>query len=252
MTLKNTLFRAAALGLLATTISTAHAAACVPTQPLIPAYFWSDMLWKTVGAKDGQARWIIANPESGPGAQKYTQYQSWITNARSNGHTVIGYIATGYGAKPIAQVLSEADKYAKWYGVTEFFLDEARADKAGVAYYTSLYNKLQARYPGANILNPGVLPQEAYFKIGTNQHIVIFEDEAKTWGARPQPSWLKNYANRSFVLALNASKADAQKVLTASAQAGYRGAYVTHDTLPNPWDSLPKYWAFSKQLTTCR
>ena len=48
---------------------------------------------------------------------------------------MLGYVPTGYGARPLADVLADVRRYLAWYGVDGIFFDEASSDAALLPYY---------------------------------------------------------------------------------------------------------------------
>jgi hypothetical protein len=51
-------------------------------------------------------------------------FQQVALRCRANGFKVLGYVDSAYAKIPIAQVLSEMDKYTAWFGVDGFFIDQ--------------------------------------------------------------------------------------------------------------------------------
>lgn len=219
---------------------------------IVPAYFYptASSPWNQLTAAAG-VEIAIMNPGSGPGGASDPSYASAVNKAKSSGVKVIGYVATTYGAKPIASVKSEIDKYFSWYAVDGIFIDEAEyraTETADIPYYQQIYSYIKSKNAAARVVtNPGTIPDERFVAGNIADMVVIFEgsyDQYKLWSA---PAWVANYPPQKFGhLVYQTSRANVDAARSANSE-GY--VYITDDTLPNPWDTLPPY--FSCMLTSC-
>jgi hypothetical protein len=98
----------------------------------IPAYFYptpstpSTDLWRIATNDTASAgRVIIMNPNNGPGTAVDSNYATDISFVHGRSALVIGYVFTSYGARPLADVKAEIDKYYSWYSVDGIFFDES-------------------------------------------------------------------------------------------------------------------------------
>ncbi|MEN9341988.1 MAG: hypothetical protein RIQ54_244 [Candidatus Parcubacteria bacterium] len=212
---------------------------------LIPSYFYPSNLWNTARSYKTANEIMIMNPASGPGASKDLNYEREIANTQAAGISVIGYVHTSYGTR-ITAAKADIDKYKSFYpAIKGIFIDEVPTAADKVAVYQDLYNYIQTKFPNAIVvMNPGTIPDERYMSIG-NSILMIFEGTFSTYNSWSSPAWAKNYpASRiSHLVYGTATEADMK---TASQLAFRRNAgylYVTSDVLPNPWDSLPSYFA---------
>ncbi|WP_051324584.1 spherulation-specific family 4 protein [Candidatus Solirubrobacter pratensis] len=197
---------------------------------LIPAYLPPAGI-ERLAAHRGNGSVLIVNPASGPGAAPDPAYARAVRAAQSAGWKVIGYVPTGYGARPAADVEADAERYAAWYHVDGIFLDEAAHTREHLAYYRSL----RAHIPGLLAINPGVPPDRGYEAAA--DVIVTYEGSLADARARLRPpSWLP--ADRAAYLVHGAPEREARALVEAH-RAGY--LYVTSGTLPDPWSALPRY-----------
>lgn len=212
---------------------------------LIPSYFYPSNLWNTARSYKTANEIMIMNPASGPGASKDLNYEREITNTQAAGISVIGYVHTSYGTR-ITAAKADIDKYKSFYPTIKgIFIDEVPTAADKVAVYQDLYNYIQTKFPNAIVvMNPGTVPDERYMTIG-NSILMIFEGTFSKYSSWVSPAWAKNYpASRiSHLVYGTVSDADMKTTsqLAFSRNAGY--LYVTSDVLPNPWDSLPSYFA---------
>ena len=93
---------------------------------IAPTYFYP-------GATDGWARVLTAaayvstvliNPDSGPGVQKLQDFATVTEQSQAAGMKVLGYVDSAYGARAVADVVSDMDAYSSWYKVDGFFIDD--------------------------------------------------------------------------------------------------------------------------------
>ena len=235
--------------LLATMLSRL-AAPAAPLGIMVPAYFYpsSGGYWN---ALDGAAARVplvaIMNPDSGPGASQDGAYVQALANLHQAGGTVTAYVHTSYGTRPLTEVESDIDLYLSFYAVDGFFIDEMTndGDTNHLDYYAAVYQYIKAK--GANYSvtgNPGSNTQETYLTRPTADSLMIFEDNGTNYTGFAPSSWVAKYPSGEFVHLPYA-------VTTATAMSNYTGLavsrnagwiYITDDTLPNPYDTLPSYW----------
>ncbi|EJD35617.1 hypothetical protein AURDEDRAFT_47624, partial [Auricularia subglabra TFB-10046 SS5] len=89
---------------------------------------------------------VIINPNSGPGGNRTFPDASYIAaisalNAYANVQT-IGYVASHWAARPVAEYQADVNTYAHWASHTGgniamhgIFVDEASTNTADIAYY---------------------------------------------------------------------------------------------------------------------
>lgn len=98
------------------------------------------------------------NPSSGPGSAKDSNIASWVAKLRSVGVIMIGYTYDNYGARSLASINADADKYHNWYGADGLFIDEV-TNKVGFeqhyrdvnAHAHSIGMKVTVGNPGTDV-----------------------------------------------------------------------------------------------------
>ncbi|MGI4789721.1 MAG: spherulation-specific family 4 protein [Janthinobacterium lividum] len=233
-----------ALGLLLTL------AACptmAQTQKMaIPSYFGPGALWTKLGAAAPRVGVAIINPNSGPGAALRPDYVTQVKATQARGVTVLGYIHTSYGKRPLAEIKSEIETYRRWYGVDGIFLDEVTNDDAGLPYYIQCRAAIRAGHPKAVvIINPGTPVTEGY--MAAADVVLTFEHDYASYLKRdPDAAWVAKYPAKRFWHLVYATPdiAAMHKAVALSKKRNAGWVYVTADDLPNPWDTLPEgaYW----------
>ena len=220
-------------------------------EALVPAYFdppvnpagWSSLA--TAAQKIPLS--VIMNPNSGPGAAQDASYVSAVQNVRLAGGHVLGYVSTGYGTRPMADVINDINLYIAWYPVDGIFLDEMSndANTSHYTYYQSIYDQIKTiNYNYRVIGNPGTNTQQSYLTLPTADALVVFEGKARAYNSFVPSAWVAGYNRQYFgnlVYSMtNSSQLSTYLNLAVSRNAGL--VYLTNDTGTNPWDTLPGYW----------
>lgn len=241
------MLRALATATLMTMAATsAHAA----LEIIVPAYFYpgNNSPWNAMtAAADDVPITAIMNPFNGPGNAKDNNYVAAVDAFRAAGGRVIGYIYSSYGARPLAQVTADIDKYRTWYGIDGIFVDEmANTGPAQrLDYYRSIYNYVKGVDPAWEVMgNPGTTTIEQYATWPTADRFMVFENVGANYPAYVPSAWNANYDDEKFVHLVHteASSTNMQAYLNLAVGRNTRGIYVTDDVMNNPWDTLPSYW----------
>ncbi len=151
---------------------------------LVPAYVPPDAILEL--ARAVRPGLIVINPASGPGPARQAAYGAAVRQVQAGGGRVLGYVPTGYGARDPAQVTADIDRYASWYGTDGIFLDEAAPASDRVPYYRALAAHVRAPGRRLDVLNPGTVPDRAYFDIA--DVVVTFEGSYAEYA--PPPDWV--------------------------------------------------------------
>lgn len=219
---------------------------CLST--LVPAYFYKPLPWTELAAGK-QPTVIIANTSNGPGTRPDAQYLAWINAARAAGHRVKGYVYSGFGQRAIPAVLADMATWTQFYGVSDFFIDEASATTADLPYYRELLTVATAAQSGRRfMLNPGMAPAIAYFGLLPDLEILVFENAWSTYNSASLPTMLDAVASQCWLMALSASATDMQQAAAVARNRRFAGFFATN--LPFT-TGLPTYWAQEAALAVC-
>lgn len=196
---------------------------------LVPAYVYPEQILGLV-ERGVLPRLLVINPASGPGAERDPAYARAVDAAGAGGTRVLGYVPTGWAARPRDAVEADIARYREWYGVDAIFLDEAASSEAALPYYRAL--RARADFV---VLNPGVVPARGYFDVA--DLIVTFEGPYSSYRGDASPEGID--AERVAHLVYETPREHA--VDPEAAAAGY--VYFTSGTLPHPWGTIPDYLA---------
>ena len=179
----------------------------------------------------------IINPNSGPGENKDSNYESGINDMRAAGIKVIGYTSTNFTIRDIGDVYSDIDQYKKWYELDGIFFDEMSNNAGDENYYSNTTSYANIQNFSYTVGNPGTSTLPSF--IGTVDNIIIYE-RAGVPNIFSFDEWISKYPEDNFsVLSYDVPTLDTDYVVEATNHVGY--LYLTNDVLNNPWDSLPPY-----------
>jgi Spherulation-specific family 4/PEP-CTERM motif len=266
--------RSVAFGIM-TFINTSAQAA--PLDIVVPAYFYpgfAGSAWDqlTAAASSGVRITAIANPGSGPGTAVNSDYVRAINNFRAAGGIVLGYVPSGYlgsqveptstcqpsnggSTYVISDIASCAARYNAFYQVDGIFVDEFGAPAAGASeasvqsFYTQLYDNLKSVNASWQIVgNPGTTINASFLRNGANggaDRLVTFENTLAAFPGAPQNPTLAAVSNASLINILYGVNDPAllDSLIAQIAARNVGGLFITNDTLPNPYDTLPPYFA---------
>jgi hypothetical protein len=254
--------------------------------PANPAgkYMWDNLI--NVAKIAGNRLNVILNPSSGPGGS--TIDPNYINpngpdpllELKNAGALVYGYVATGYGARNLAAVKADIDKYfnPSYYLNTGFqingiFLDEMSNDLADVGYYQAIRAHIKNKNNTAKIIgNPGTSSTEnptgqTQYTVtdyaNTADTLVTFENTGRDYRNNyTPPSWVDNFSADRFAHLIHSGPRLLGNInqqtptyvdLAKSRKAGM--IYITNDKLViankgtndeivtnDPWNTLVSYW----------
>lgn len=190
----------------------------------------------------------VINPEDGPGASLNADYVKGIAALLKAGVSVLGYVSTAYTVRSETAVNADIDSYRRWYPqMTGIFFDEQTNTPGGEDYYRRVVAYARSNAFTFTVGNPGTDTAPTY--VGTVDMILVYES-AGLPSARTMAGWHTGYDRHNFgIIPYGVSALDPAFLIQAKANVGY--IYVTGDTLPNPWDSVPSYFdALVAQLAT--
>jgi hypothetical protein len=224
----------------------AYSGASTPPAPrmIVPAYFDPPgHLWTKALTAPGQTI-LIANPDNGPGTSPDRAYERLTRNARATGHLLIGYVHTESGARPVADVERDIDRWSTFYDIHDIFFDEVSQSSAQLPYYRTITSYAQSHGATVTVLNPGTVPARGYFGLGSI--VVTFEDTYAAYRHPGFPRWLRREpaGEQANIVYAVPNAADARATLAAMRRRGVGVGYVTGSGQGNgnPYATLPSYY----------
>ena len=183
-----------------------NASAPAELSMLVPAYFYPD--------EEGMVKWerlfqtsailptvAIINPDNGVGQTPDPNYLQVTALAAEYPITLIGYVYTSYGQRPLQQVKSEIDRWIDFYpGLQGIFLDEQASGREKASYYRQLYQYVRTTLDLSLVVsNPGTICAEAYFTQRVADIICLYEGP-ETIDDVSFPTWTDQYPNVEVAL----------------------------------------------------
>jgi len=207
----------------------------VGVEMIIPLYFYDVNKFNEIAQYRNEI--VIINPDNGAGNSIDNNYKNLIDKLNNNQDLPIGYIYTKWGGRNIEEVKADIDKWIKFYSIKGFFVDETSTSKENLSYYKKLYDYIKSKGNYYIVLNPGAMPNSEYFDIADN--IIVFEDSVNNL---KEDVCIQN-PDKSSIIVYNVSEAQMENIIK---NHKCKGIYITDDTLPNPYDTLPGY--FDKEI----
>jgi chitodextrinase len=234
----------------------------------VPAYFVPGVFWPQLEQSAPYVGIAVANVENGPDYQPHYSYTNAIRQTSAAGIKVLGYVRTGYfsttgfttrlgktdAASWLAQIEQDVDAWYNFYGsdgLAGIFFDEGMNACGTNNLYPNLYSTISAyvkqNHLGAiTVENPGTSVPSCFQ--GTADIILTFEgsylcyiqDASCPAGQQYVPlAWnpVDPYAIWHVIYNATSAQYANASALAKTRNAGY--FYITSDTLPNPYDTLP-------------
>lgn len=213
---------------------------------VVPAYFEPSDWPQASGSNPPPSDMILDISGTGAGSAPQQDFRAAVGEAQTAGVTVLGYISTVDGQRPLAETEAEVAHYAEWYGVTSIFLDRVSGEPAQLGYYRALAAYIRAHDPRGQLwLNPGDYPDQAYMSLG--DVVMTFEGTYAQYAGAPGaavPGWARDYPAARFAHTIYAaSAADLKPALRLAAARDAGHVYITDGSGDNPYQALPGYWA---------
>jgi hypothetical protein len=181
----------------------------------------------------------IVNPNNGPDTARNASYASGIAKLQQAGIVVIGYVATGYTSRGIPAVEADIDQWKAFYPVLQgIFFDEQSNTAGDEGFYKTVSQYSKAKGLTFTVGNPGTDTGPSF--VGAVDVGLIYESFGLP-GTSSLTGWHSGFPKSNFGIIPYGAALDHAYVKAARAMVGY--IYVTNDDLPNPWDSLPSYFA---------
>jgi hypothetical protein len=197
--------------------------------------------------------WVIINPASGPGRAADANYTKAIDRLCGAGCVVLGYVTTGYGKRPAADVQQDIDRWLKLYPRTHgIFFDEMVYEDADAAakHQVALNQYAHGRGFWPTVANPGADTPGRYFALEAADVIVVHEGNAWPAEERLKGDYFGGYADyppftRGLLLH---SQSELDRSALKMARRYVRWVYVTDGLYrpgdpqaANPWNRVSKH-----------
>jgi hypothetical protein len=166
-----------------------------------------------------------------------------IKAVRSAGVLPLYYIATDYGATPLATIESEITDAVGWYGTPSILLDQVPTSCSDVSYYESLYSYIH-NLGGIVMLDPGTVTSTSSCYLPAADILEIFSGTQASLQAATFPAWLASYPSSRFAAVVSAgTSAGVGTDVTDAARDGIGNIYVDDEAELPTYATLPAFWS---------
>ncbi len=187
---------------------------------------------------------VNINPASGPGTVPSTDWANAIVQLRQAGVIVTGYVPTGYGADPIANVENMISSYDRFYPkmLDGIMLDEVSGSCAKFDFYKTVSN--YARSVGYSYIRANVGGPMCQTEVPLYNQIAIYEGasypnqsilESRTF----YPQYSKDTVG--FGATIHSEPTYDPNWLQMATKY-LKWIYITDQTEPNPYTVFPSYF----------
>jgi hypothetical protein len=218
---------------------------------IVPAYFPPGPQWQRVIAAAPTVGMVIVNPASGPGTTTDPQLTQVIAQARTAGIIVLGYVATSYGQRPVADVIADVNGYADLYSLSGIYLAEGPMEADCSSLETQYQNVVAAAH---------ARDANAIMAVGTHycptyvtfvDYMVEFAMSWSDYQSYVVPTWMPSGSRERFVHFISdVPPSDAGAAISRAIANGAGWVFATDQSEPNPWGQLPVY--FDQELQAIR
>lgn len=202
----------------------------------------------------GVARTVLANPASGPGTKSDPNWARMVTEMRSAGTLMLGYVYTSTSTRAAATVKSEISKYFQWYPtISGVFIDQVSTACDKLPYYQGLVTHVRGLNPNAVVVfNWGSAGSECYLNSPNAPDFVgTFEGTASSYNSYQPATWTLKYpAYRFLNTVYSASTTSATFAATVTSTATKRAGYTYVHTGGSALSTIPAatMWAQEASL----
>jgi hypothetical protein len=207
----------------------------------VPAYFHPAVApdrWRRLRSQAARLRFVVVNPESGPGGAPDPTYVAAAGTLADVGARTVGYVDTAYGTRSPADVVADAARYREWYGVNGIFLDQCSSGLADLGTFEQYVTALRADGARFLVLNPGTHPHRAYVDLANVT--VTFEGPWREYRGLQVPDWVRDRpAERYCHLVYDVPVRQARRPELIVSDLHVGTVCLTDGGGPNPWDRVP-------------
>ncbi|MEU3978543.1 spherulation-specific family 4 protein [Streptomyces sp. NPDC026672] len=196
--------------------------------------------------------WVVLNVADGPGIRPDPHCLEAAGRLSNAGIRVLGHLDTTYGARPVRDLLADAQRYVDWYRVDGFLLDRCPTERGDLPEIRRAITGLRGLRDGVHIvLGHGRHPHAGYAE--NADQIVTFSgpwseyrwSQAADWTADHPPDRFCHFVHgvprRHLDEALRIARWQGAATIwftdrTDRTDRGGRGGRS------DPWETMPGYW----------
>lgn len=181
----------------------------------------------------------VINPANGPGPALEPTFAHGVAALRAANIRAIGYVATAYARRPMAEVAAEIDRYRAFYPALDgLFFDEMSNRPGDEAFYRALSAFCRGRGYAITVGNAGADTPPSYYD--TVDVLIIYEGRGLPRVGSLSGGRRGDDPCKLGMLAYGVRSLDASFVRRVRRQVGY--VYVTDGDGTDPWRRLSRHF----------
>ncbi|MFF4831967.1 spherulation-specific family 4 protein [Streptomyces sp. NPDC001315] len=190
--------------------------------------------------------WVVLNVADGPGTRPDPHCLEAAGRVRNAGVRVLGHLDTAYGARPFADLISDAHRYLDWYRVDGFLLNRCPTERTGLPETRRTVTTLRALRDDTHIvLGHGTHPYPGYAE--NADQLVTFSGSWGDYRWSQVAEWTADYPPERFChLVHGVPRGHLDEALRIARWQGASTIYFTdrtdRDGCADPWEGMPGYW----------
>ncbi|MFF6806657.1 spherulation-specific family 4 protein [Streptomyces sp. NPDC012616] len=209
--------------------------------PLVAPAEWGEL------ARPGRPlHWVALDVADGPGSRPDPSCLESAGRLRNAGIRVLGRIDALYGARAIAEVISEAQRYLDWYQVDGFLLDRSPADRGTLPGLRRTAGALRTLHGAPHVvLDHGVHPHPGYAELA--DQLVTFSGPWSDYRWSQVAEWTAEHPPERFCHFVHGvPRGHLDEALRIARWQGAATIWFTDGTerggARDPWETMPGYW----------
>ncbi|BBC33141.1 uncharacterized protein SGFS_044350 [Streptomyces graminofaciens] len=209
--------------------------------PLVAPLEWSEL------TRPGTpVHWAVLNVSDGPGTRPDPHCLEAAGRLRNAGVRVLGHLDVTFGARPLGELCSDAQRYLDWYRVDGFLLDRCPTEHSTLPEIRRTVTTLRELLGGGHIvLGHGTHPYPGYAEHA--DQLVTFSGPWSDYRWSQVAEWTADHPPERFCHFVHGvPRAHLDEALRIARWQGAATIWFTDRTgrcgSTGPWEALPGYW----------
>ena len=202
--------------------------------------------WAGLARSGAFLDWVVLDVDSGPGVCPDTHCLAAAGRLRGAGVRVLGHLDVRHGARPFAELVTDARRYADWYRADGFLLENCPTGRASLPGIRRLVDTLREIRDRAHIvLGHGTHPYPGYAE--NADQLVTYRGAWSDYRWSEAAEWTAHYPPDMFCHFVHGvPRGHLDEALRIARWQGAATVCLTDLTdrggLADPWECLPGYW----------
>ncbi|MER6559411.1 spherulation-specific family 4 protein [Streptomyces sp. NPDC001027] len=209
--------------------------------PLLAPAEWGEL------ARPGRPlHWVALDVCDGPGSRPDPSCLESAGRLRNAGVRVLGRIDALYGARALAEMISEAQRYLDWYQVDGFLLDRCPADRSTLPGLRRTTGALRTLHDAPHVvLDHGIHPCAGYAELA--DQLVTFSGPWSDYRWSQVAEWTAEHPPERFCHFVHGvPRGHLDEALRIARWQGAATIWFTDGVerggARDPWETMPGYW----------